>query len=471
MSIIDLPLELLHQIGNNLSPKNTRNLISTSRRMHSVFQRKLYTDVVLGDTSGNDNYTFLYAVVRNPELAGYVQTLALSCWETSFDSESSALRNDTDKVEFDGDLIRTLVDEATDYPEKEKSKWFRDLENFDSDAWLALIVPRLTNLRKLGFEWPYGSTHVSKMLKKVAMNEGACLPHLEEVNMCWYDTENAVGSCQMHPFFKFPSVRKIGGWKMVERDNEGEEDDDDDDDDEGEPDPYEILQGFSLPPRCSNVTDIDLSQCNSFRGMRQWIQACKALKTFRIIHGGVLISYDDSQPQKLYSSLSLHKSTLEAIWVEHDEQRGDGNNDNDWMGSFVDFSALKFLRIFFPNLVGLNDQCLPERNISDVIPSSLETLYLDIDRDSFLGVLDDLAEMATSKKFSKLTTLHVDTFDVFKTPEGITKIEWLQEKCQEVGVALHVHDPKEMRKTFEEQIRFQNSLWPKCAAEELNYCN
>ncbi|KAJ5414398.1 hypothetical protein N7509_001025 [Penicillium cosmopolitanum] len=324
MPIIDLPLELLHLIGRSLDQNDTRNLISTSHRMHSVFQQKLYTNVTIGRRNANAAQSFLYTVARNPELAGYVQSLALACWET-YDWDTHRdwdiprdRQKTTERPNFDGDLIRKLVDGATEYPKEEKSKWLQDLEGYYDDAWLALLIPRLTGLRKISLEWPYGSYHVDKMLEKAAMNGGTCLPHLEKVNICWWDTENAVRSYQMHPFFKFPSVRKVSGWKVAE--NAKEEEEEEEELEYFDRDPTEILKGSSLLPQCSNVTDIDLSESNAGEGMQQWIQACKALKSFRIIHGGPVFSYDNAQPRKLYNSLSLHKSTLEAIWFEHNDQ-------------------------------------------------------------------------------------------------------------------------------------------------------
>ncbi|KAJ5752938.1 hypothetical protein N7520_009855 [Penicillium odoratum] len=386
MSIIDCPPELLHMIGSDLHQKDTRNLISTSHRMHSV-------------------QTFLYTVARNPELAGYVQSLALAGWETYQDWETNREPEKTiGRPNFDGDLIRQLVDEATEYPEEEKSKWLQDLEGFFDDAWLALLIPRLTGLRKIGLKWPFRSPHVSLMLKDAAINGGACFPHVEEVNICWYDTENAIASYRVHPFF-FPSVRKI-------------------------------LKDVSLPPRCSNVTDIDLSETNAAEGMREWIRACKTLKSFRIMHHA---PYAGFQPHKLYNSLSLHKSNLEAIWVGHDEYGLDGDNDDDWMGSFVDFSALKILRLRLINLVGLNEQGSLARKISDVIPLSLETLFLDMYWQDFRDFLDDLAEIAISRRFSKIATVHIETYSKCILPQLNPKVEWLQQRFREVGVACHVH--------------------------------
>ncbi|CAI7603462.1 unnamed protein product [Penicillium pancosmium] len=457
MPIIDLPLELLHLIGSNLDQKDTRNLISTSHRMHSVFQQKLYTNVTIRQRNVNAAQSFLYTVARNPELAGYVQSLTLADWET-YDWDIHRDWNiprdpqkTTKRPNFDGDLIRKLVDEAADYPKEDKSKWLQDLEEYYDDAWLALLIPRLTGLRKISFEWPYGSYHVDKMLEKAARNG-----------------ENAVHSYQMHPFFKFPSVRKVSGWKVAEDAKEEEEEEEELEDFDRHP--TEVLKGYSLLPQCSNVTDIDLSQSNAGEGMQQWIQACKALKSFRIIHGGPVFSYDDAQPRKLYNSLSLHKSTLEAIWFEYDDQGGDGENDDEWMGSFVDFYNLKFLRLSLPNLVGLNEQGSSARKICDVIPSSLETLFLDIAWGAFFDVWDDLAEIATSRKFSKIATFYIEGHNISE-PEDVAKVEWLQQRCREVGVACHVKDLVRVRGhiAYLEDTRLRNSLWPRCEAEDLGY--
>ncbi|KAJ5257091.1 hypothetical protein N7478_013195 [Penicillium angulare] len=423
MRIVDLPSELLYLIGSDLNQEDIRNLISTSHQMHSLFQRKPYTKVILKNQNASTAQIFLYTVARNPELAACVKSLALAGWETSEDS---------------------------------------DLEEVYDDAWLALLIPRLTGLRKTGFEWPFGSSHVIKMLCKAAINGGNCLPHLEEVSMCWYDMENAVDSYQMHPFFEFPSVRKVSGWKVAESAKEEEEEEED-----FELVRNEILKDVSLPPRCSNIMDIDLSETNAAEGMREWIQACKTLKFFRIIHGGGLISYDDLQPRKLYNSLSLHKSTLEAIWVEADEHGSNGNNDDEGMGSFVDFSALKLLRLSLYNLIVFDDQGSPTRKISDVIPSSLEILFLDIAWEGFCDALKDLADIATSGKFSKIAALHIETSNELSSPEKDEKVEWLQHRCREVGVACHIYNRRS--RDYWEDIRLWHSLWTQCEAEDLTY--
>jgi hypothetical protein len=137
------------------------------------------------------------------------------------------------------------------------------------------------------------------------------------------------------------------------------------------------------------------------------------------------------------------------------------------MGSFVDFYALKFLRLSLYNLVGFKEQGSPTRKISDVIPSSLGTLFLDIGWKAFCDVLDDLAEIATSSKFPKIATFHIETCNVLSSPEEGIKVEWLQQRCREVGVACHVHDTKS--REYMEGIRLRKSLWPQCEAEDLDY--
>ncbi|KAJ5196723.1 hypothetical protein N7449_007202 [Penicillium cf. viridicatum] len=133
--------------------------------------------------------------------------------------------------------------------------------------------------------------------------------------------------------------------------------------------------------------------------MREWVQACKALKSFRVFHGAGVVSWDDFQPRKIYDSLSLQKSTLESIWVEaHEVVHGD--HDDEWLESFVGFTALELICASLPNLVGFDEHNLPVRELLNVLPSSLETLYLHVNEGgSFSGAIDQLAELATSESF------------------------------------------------------------------------
>lgn len=426
----DLPLEIIQLITQHLNKKDLSLLVCSSRRLCSVLQQSLYTEVVFcGHGKSRAVNLFLYAVTRNPTLATYVRFLGLGEWDTD---EAS---RDHDGVEFDSELVGKLVYERTEYSEEEKSQWLIDLERDKCDAWVALLILQLKELRKINISWPTDPDYVLGMFRKVSLNKDPVFCHLEELNAAWWDSEGGAPTYFMNSFFKFPSVRKVGGYMLTECPKYEDEDEDEDEPQSESDNPKPDF----LPPRCSNITHIDLAQTNAGEGMLDWIQACKALKSFRIIHGGGNVSYIDFNPRKIYESLVLQKLTLESVWVEAD----DGvffDTDYDWMGTFVDFITLKTICASFPNLVGFDEGNIPVRKLHDVLPRSLETLYLlSLEEDeSFPQAMEQLVDLAISKEFSRLVAIHFDFYRINK-PENIAKREWARQKCEEAGVPLFTH--------------------------------
>lgn len=422
----DLPLEILQLITQHLNSKDLSNLVCSSRRLCTVLQQSLYAEVIFCGHHGESREVklFLYAVTRNPTLATYVRFLGLGEWDTY------GVSGGHDGVEFDSELVGKLVYERTEYSDEEKSQWLIDLERDICDAWVALLILQLKELRKINIIWPLGANYVLGMLRKVSLNKEPLFCHLEEIYAAWWDSEGGAPTYYMHSFFKFPSVRKVGGYMLTEP-TKCEDEDEDEDEPQSELD--------FLPPRCSNITHIDLAQTNAGEGMLDWIQACKALKSFRIIHAGGYVSYVDFCPRKLYESLVLQKLTLESVWLETDDI-AHVDTAYDWMGTFVDFIALKTICATFPNLVGLNEGNIPVRKLHDVLPRSLETLYLlQLEEDeSFPQAMEQLVELAISKGFSRLAAIHFDFYKIDKS-ENIAKLEWVKQKCEEAGVLLFSH--------------------------------
>ncbi|KAJ5196724.1 hypothetical protein N7449_007203, partial [Penicillium cf. viridicatum] len=121
----DLPPEILHLIARDLDTKPLSPGIPIAK-----------------DQTAN---IFLYAVTRTPRLASYVRSLNLKCRDTkNADSEI-----DPQRVGFDDNLVHKILSERMGYFEEERSKWLKDLERDNSDAWLALLIPQLNELRKL----------------------------------------------------------------------------------------------------------------------------------------------------------------------------------------------------------------------------------------------------------------------------------------------------------------------------------
>lgn len=258
--------------------------------------------------------------------------------------------------------------------------------------------------------------------EKAALKEGILFPHLEEAYVSWYDTENGIGSSFIHPLLKSPSMRKVRDCNVVEpRDHE---------------DPNYFgpgaLRGDTIQPRCSHVTHIDLLESNVAEGIRDLIGAYKALRSFRIVHYGAIVSYEGFEPRKIFLSLPTQKQTLEAIWVDmEDDLPGGGDHDDEWMGSFHDFTALKFLLVGLDNLVGINEHGLPERELRDVLPSSLNALCLRVrGGDALDRILSELADLAVSETFPNMTAITLESFNPIDDPVNVAKTQSLQQKCR-----------------------------------------
>lgn len=196
-----------------------------------------------------------------------------------------------------------------------------------------------------------------------------------------------------------------------------------------------------LLPRSSNVTELDL--VFSSVPMNEWILACKALKSFRI-HG--VYAYEcDLLARDFNKSLSVHKSTLEYLWVETDFDLGDLGDSSDWMGTFIEFTALKFICSQFPMLVGFDESGRPRRKLRDVLPCSLETLFLSLDvplkdDDSFMEAIVQLVELTKAEGFPNLKVIYFEYGRAdSELPDEMAKLEWLKKKCEEADKSLFIH--------------------------------
>jgi hypothetical protein len=369
---------------------------------------------------------FLYTIVRKPKLAEFVRVLQLACWETRDYHYSppplvlgSRNGSKTD-FEYDMGVIQSLLDEST-CSEDEKAQWNQDVKLGITDAWLALLIPRLRALRKIDLTWPFSRDIlvVSKMLVRAVSEEIPGFPYLDEAFGSWYDSEGGANTTLMHPFLKFPAMCKLGGFSLEENKH-----------DSGQSSPCSSIT--------SSITDIDLDRANAPYGMRYWIESCKVLKSFRINHGGAMVGYDDFNSRALYQSLLLHKNSLERIWLVSDDKSF--SKDNPLMGSFVEFSVLKTLKVSIKGLALLDDEDQPTRQLTNVFPPSLENLYLwECDSEQFEWAIKQSESLIDSKSLPKLTALNLELPKV-KDQDKEQKLGHLVRLCEEAGIAFYTDD-------------------------------
>ena len=458
-----LPQELLSLIALYLDRGDLYRLVITSRQLCTAFQHSLYKDVRLRIETNNRQVisAFLYAVTRTPQLASHVHSLNIRCWivPTTYLNEYSK------KLAFDAVLVGRLLDERKGYSEKERSKWLKDLEKDDIDAWVALLIPQLKELRKLTFSWPYGHWHLYGMLENMHLENEPMLPHLREVYISSSGVVNGVQSNYLNAFFKLPSVRKIGCFAVSESEPWIF------DETESDPTEEDYLRGRCLQPRSCNITDIDLESSDAMWGMRDWIRACRQLRTFKITQGGVVLSAGDPamsllEFRRIYRSLLLHQSTMECIWIDVSSSR----TPIGIMGSFLDFPMLRFLHAPLSMLIEFDERGVPGQKLQDVLPASLETLRVFEGHQKAPGGIELLAELVTSKRISELRAIYFDcpdksraTASSFQAIQG--GIARLSGVCYENGVSFFgdrslTRTDKMGPPTAEEQEMFPGVTWP-----------
>lgn len=440
----ELPEEILWLISRELENQHDRlHLAASCRRLYRALHSSVFCKVKLcgygwGTKDSPSKNTpqvsqFLSTIVRNPKYASMVQVLDLGSWETEGTCAAHGYPSDFD---FDRDLTEKVVREATS-DQTRQEKWIKHLEMGITDAWLALVIPRLTNLRKISIVWTGETDYVTNMFVEVAKSETPIFPHLEEAWAAHWDTENGADTELMLPFFKFPSMRKIGGFMLY--------DGLDWDDEYGQKQPFK-----DVDIGCSTVTDIDLKMTNATNGLQTWIRACKALKTLRLSDGGAMVSYEPSHRGKLYEALLSHKATLQAISMGDDSGGMDSDeNENSFMGSFANFTNLKILHIPCETIL---DQT---QSLMDVIPSSLEILSLfDPCAELFEWLIDQFELLLDSNFCPNLKTICVEVSS-FRRPEVTPKEEELKRRCQDRGVLFQV-----LGWGSEEVADYWDSVWP-----------
>ncbi|KAJ5154970.1 uncharacterized protein N7500_010409 [Penicillium coprophilum] len=410
--LLDLPEEALCLIAEELGLQCDRySLVLSCRRLYTILLPTLYSRVVLCDVH---NHTirqvsqFFNNIAREPRLANAVRALRLESWDTEDDIEHIDC-----EFEYDADLIHGLV-AGTCWSMQPYGQLLRG----NTDAWLALLLPQLKGLRQISICYPFGSEYVQQMLVKAAKEDVTAFGRLADAFAEWYDTENSIHASCMEPFFKFPSIRRIGGSFILDSDREV-----------GQP---------RITP-FSGVTDIDLDMTNTECGFGVWIESCKALKTFRLNIGGSMVSDGpDIVSAPLRESISLHKSTLEAFWL-CGETCQSLDDDDGWMGSFADFKVMKYLHISTTMLAGLDEDLEPTHDLVELLPPSLETLFLCHCHNELLDwVIDQLERLVNSNALPRLTSLGLEGWGPSEVDESsletMRRLEELDKRCAEVGL-------------------------------------
>lgn len=179
---------------------------------------------------------------------------------------------------------------------------------------------------------------------------------------------------------------------------------------------------------------------------------CKALKSFRMTYGGLIVSYNYFQTHIIYGCLFHHRKSLERIWLEVDDLETDLDEDGK-VESFAEFSALQHLYINLELLTGANHEDGLIRDLSDMLPlETLETLHLwgcstqDID-----WGFEKMEILVHRTKF-KFLCIHAETQFPLHTPENVCRLEKV---LQDVGISFKI-----MILSKGDSWEYIESLWP-----------
>ncbi|KAJ5742819.1 uncharacterized protein N7511_011220 [Penicillium nucicola] len=457
-----LPNDVLLLIGEQLEQKSDCwNLVFVSRHFHNLFLPFVYRRVSLRNWP--DASSFLHAILDRPALARAVRELDLSDWLASIVSDEH------DKKITESAQVKQWL-RYLSHSDSESRQWTEDLGQGLGDAWAALILPLLSQLRILRVIYASTSSWLDEIMRRAIQCQRPfemqpAFQYLQEIFLHRWDNLNRHGNWAaseeqqpasniLLPFFRLPSVRVITADSVV-------------DPSMAITSPEQTTQNAIAG--CSSITEIDLRSSSGNHGMEALVLSCADLKSFKYQHSDSHVLSHGYQPSAFYHSLSHSKRSLETLWLDHHGSHfpftaaGLNQSHDEWFGSLVDFTALRELRVRLPNLLDIRYQNEPTTPLLECLPSSLATLYIEGCEERNLGMLVSQLQIVVKNRqtrFPKLNRINVEGAfqnvrsgddDRMTSPgpeisEGamtnkiFQAVEPLHIDCCNAGVELYLHD-------------------------------
>ncbi|OQE25635.1 hypothetical protein PENFLA_c008G05269 [Penicillium flavigenum] len=459
-----LPNDVLLLIGEQLEQKADRwNLIFVSRHFHDLFLPLVYQNVSINHWQ--DANSFLHAILKRPALARAARELDLTDWRAKSVSD-----DDCNQIQSSA-ALKTWLD-AVSSSILESDQWAQCLGQGLSDAWVALILPLLSQLRKISLSYMTNSPYLDlimqravdrekpfsvqpfRHLREVSLHHREDLDHNEHLGDVGGDTQ--LSSTLLLPFFQLPSVRSITANSVVDPSSITQRS-------EGSTDDETPRLGFS------SITEIDLRASSGNHGMETLVSSCANLRSFKYQHSDSHVLSHGYQPSAFHRSLTHSKKSLQTLWLDHYGSHypftaaGLNQSHDEWFGSLVDFTALKEVRVRLPNLLDIRYQNEPTTPLMECLPSSLETLYIEGCEERYLGMLVSQLQTVIKNRRTRFPQLkRVDIEGAFQNvssddddqvvnsgPEILEAAikdkvyqaaEPLHIDCVSAGLELHLHD-------------------------------
>lgn len=472
-----LPNDVLLMVGEHLDQHQDRwNLIFVSQHFHDLFLPLVYRKAPLHNWRGAQS--FLHAITKRPALANAVRELDLSGWQTAPITDDE--RND---VQNSASLKELVL--GSSHTDEEVTQWEESLGKGLGDAWMALLLPLLTQLRKLHLAYATRTPFLDMVMQRAVRCEkpfhtqpafrylqGVSLHRREEIDPCERHEVATLGdqppsAALLMPFFQLPSMRAIFADSVIDPSSIITDDhtSNKDEEENGE----EADASEKSPSGLSSITEIDLRASSGNHGMEALIASCADLKSFKYQHSDSHVHSQGYQPSAFYRSLTRSKDTLHTLWLDHYGDHypftaaGLNQTHDEWFGSLADFTALREVRIRLPNLLDIRYQSEPATPLVNCLPQSLETLYIEGCEERHLSILSSQLQTVLKHRQSKAPRLqrldiegafqNVSSDDSGDSSPPTTEImenaikskitqavEPLHVDCIAAGIDLHVHD-------------------------------
>ncbi|KAL5342189.1 hypothetical protein BJX70DRAFT_357128 [Aspergillus crustosus] len=376
----DLPAELLLAITSYLdNHRDTLNLAYSCHAFYPLLLPKVFTALdLLKHTDGHLSH-LAHALVSNKKLADEVHSLRVY---NGFRSTSS--------VRYEQSIIQPLL-EAILGPDDSLPTWERVLKDRENnDAWVALLLTILPNLESLHVQiYPFSNYTVSMLAGSMDRQPGSnlLLYNLKDIYVEWWDSQGGIGTDYVLPIFRLPQLRTFTGKMICEGDGgDGYSEDEDEDD-------FDAAAYIPAQAGYSNVTHITLWASSSRKAFADLIHAPKRLESFVFEHSNEPHFSEDGDlfSSRFHPPLYRHRESLQELVLTYDENT---STEYSWefVGSFVEFTALKILRLSAVSVLDWRQEWadlsrVSTNTLTDVLPRSLETLIIEDMESQHMGEL------------------------------------------------------------------------------------
>jgi hypothetical protein len=390
-TLLSLSEELLVRVVNFVEYRSLASLSRVSQTLNRLTTPQLYDTIDFEGASEDTGVTNLipltFHLLQNPEIASLVHSFSI---RNQFGTEGNLddlAPTEGDEVNDDDvlrkgwpqhpdldSIIRKAVEDVED-GEEEKETLFENVRNgTDEGAVLAILLPKLTNLRKLDLVHGYlgPGSYLTRLLHKVTKREGPfqeepAFINLTDVLIAGYDDKYPNEPAWFGAYLELPSIRRLHGYQLGNNEQES------------------ITETMAeLGTGTSPVEEIELRESQLYaEDLERVLRACSKLKTF-IYEVGHAWAWYTLRTSDIIHSMQPTKDTLEQLVLTHPDYPDDGEDDDFSGVTLANFPKLRYLKISSLFLGGTHQgDNQPKPDLMGTFPSCLEILHVTYVGDSY----------------------------------------------------------------------------------------